>query len=202
MSVIRKGSRPKTCVPAPTVSDVSEPMVSDASEAPVVDVVANVVPPVRRKRPTKVVVPKEPELKEPEPKEPEPKEPEPKEPVKAKAPKPTKATKEPKAPKAPKVTKASKKATPEQEIPLLHKEVTLPTHQEMDMEEYSAEGFHIEYVPLSVFTHDGTTYFRDKRKNKLYQYGGPRRVGTYVGRYHPGREEIFTDLPDSDAEEP
>jgi hypothetical protein len=107
----------------------------------------------------------------------------------------------PKAPKAKaKEPKVSKK-TAEQEIPLLHKEVTLPTHQEMDMEEYSAEGFHIEYVPLSVFTHDGTTYFRDKRKNKLYQYSGPRRVGRYIGRYHPGREEIFTDLPDSDAEE-
>ena len=202
MSVIRKGSRPKTCVPAPTVSDVSEPTMSDVSEVPVVaveanvvaNVEANVVAPVRRKRPTKVVMPKE-----PEPKEPEPKEPEPKEPVKAKAPK---ATKAPKEPKAPKVTKASKKAMLEQEIPLLHKEVTLPTHQEMDMEEYSAEGFSIEYVTLSVITHHGTTYFRDKRKNKLYQYGGPRRVGTYVGRYHPGREEIFTDLPDSDAEEP
>ena len=192
MSVIRKGSRPKTCVPAPTVSDVSDPMVSDV---PVVDVEANVeanVTPIRRKRPTKVVVPKEPEV--PVPKEPEV--PEPKEPVKAKA--KVKA----KAPKVPKETKASKKAKPEQEIPLLHKEVTLPTHQEMDMEEYSAEGFPIEYVTLSVITHHGTTYFRDKRKNKLYQYGGPRRVGTYVGRYHPGREEIFTDLPDSDAEEP
>ena len=182
MSVIRKGSRPKICVPAPTVSDVSEPMVSEVPVVPVVAVEANVTP-VRRKRPTKVVMPKEPE----------PKEPEPKEPVKAKA---------PKEPKAPKVTKASKKVKPEQEIPLLHKEVTLPTHQEMDMEEYSAEGFPIEYVTLSVITHHGTSYFRDKRKNKLYQYGGPRRVGTYVGRYHPGREEIFTDLPDSDAEEP
>ena len=192
MSVIRKGSRPKTCVPAPTVSDVSDPMVSDVPVVPVVAVEANVTP-VRRKRPTKVVMPKEPEPKEPVPKEPEPKEPEPKEPVNAKA-------KAPKEPKAPKVTKASKKVKPEQEIPLLHKEVTLPTHQEMDMEEYSAEGFPIEYVTLSVITHHGTTYFRDKRKNKLYQYGGPRRVGTYVGRYHPGREEIFTDLPDSDEE--
>jgi len=189
-------------MPAPTVSDVSDvsdppmvdvvaPMVDVVAPvahvvAPVADVVANiaapVIPPVRKKRPTKVVVPKEPDSKEP------------KEPVKAKVPK---APKEPKEPKAP---KASKKTKPEQEIPLLHKEVTLPTHQEMDMEEYSAEGFHIEYVTLSVFTHDGTTYFRDKRKNKLYQYGGPRRVGTYVGRYHPGREEIFTDLPDSDEE--
>lgn len=194
MSVIRKGSRPKTCVPAPTMSDVSDQTMSDVSEAPMVTVVANVAP-VRRKRPTKVVVPKEPVPKEPE--VPEPKEPEkPKEPVKAKAPK----AKAPKEPKAPKETKASKKAKPEQEIPLLHKEVTLPTHQEMDMEEYSAEGFPIEYVTLSVITHHGTSYFRDKRKNKLYQYGGPRRVGAYVGRYHPGREEIFTDLPDSDEE--
>ena len=148
------------------------------------NVEAIVKAPVRRKRPTKVVVPKEPEpnaTKEPEPKA-------------------TKAPKEAKAPKATKGPKGSKKAT--EQVPLLHKEVTLPTHQEMDMEEYSAEGFSIEYVTLSVITHHGTTYFRDKRKNKLYQYGGPRRVGTYVGRYHPGREEIFTDLPDSDAEEP
>jgi hypothetical protein len=146
--------------------------------------------PVRRKRPTKVVVPKDPEpnaTKEPEPKAT-------KEPKEAKAPKATKG------PKGPKGSKKGKQEQ-EQEVPLLHKEVTLPTHQEMDMEEYSAEGFHIQYVSISVFTHDGITYFRDKRKNKLYQYGGPRRVGTYVGRYHPGREEIFTDLPDSDAEE-
>jgi len=150
----------------------------------VAPVVAPVAAPVRKKRPTKVV------LKEPMEASTEPEVP------KAN----TKATKTTRA-KATKEPKVSKKAT-EHEIPLLHKEVTLPTHQEMDMEEYSAEGFHIEYVPLSVFTHDGTTYFRDKRKNKLYQYSGPRRVGPYLGRYHPGREEIFTDLPDSDAEEP
>jgi hypothetical protein len=166
----------------------------------VATVAAPVAAPVRRKRPTKVV-PKEPEEASKEPveasKEPEEASKEPEVP-KAKP----KAPKAPKAPKkATKEPKVSKKAA-EQEIPLLHKEVTLPTHQEMDMEEYSAEGFHIEYVPLSVFTHDGTTYFRDKRKNKLYQYSGPRRVGRYVGRYHPGREEIFTDLPDSDADEP
>jgi hypothetical protein len=150
----------------------------------VAPVAASVAVPVRKKRPTKVV-PKEPMEASTEPEVP-------------------KATKAPKAPKAkPKEPKGSKKGKQEQEqeVPLLHKEVTLPTHQEMDMEEYSAEGFHIQYVSISVFTHDGVTYFRDKRKNKLYQYGGPRRVGTYVGRYHPGREEIFTDLPDSDAEE-
>jgi hypothetical protein len=173
------------------VSEPSDPMVSEPSEpiVEIVPVVAPVVAPVRRKRPTKVVVPKEPSATE-APKEPEPKA--------------TKAPKEPKALKAPKVTKAStatkKGKSAEQGVPLLHKEVTLPTHQEMDMEEYSAEGFHIEYVSLSVFTHEDKTYFRDKRKNKLYQYGGPRRVGPYIGRYHPGREEIFTDLPDSDAE--
>ena len=185
MSVIRKGSRPKTCVPAPS-AEPSEPSVEPMVEvAPVVEpVVEPVVAPIRRKRPTKVVVPKETMEASVEPEVPKAK------PKAPKAPK-AKATKEP---------KVSKKAA-EQETPLLHKEVTLPTHQEMDMEEYSAEGFHIEYVPLSVFTHDGTTYFRDKRKNKLYQYSGPRRVGRYVGRYHPGREEIFTDLPDSDAEE-
>ena len=178
MSVIRKGSRPKTCVPAP--SEPSEPSAEPMVE--VASVVAPVVTPVRKKRPTKVV-PKEPMEASTEPEVPKAK------------------PKAPKAPKAkPKESKVSKKAA-EQEIPLLHKEVTLPTHQEMDMEEYSVEGFHIEYVPLSVFTHDGTTYFRDKRKNKLYQYSGPRRVGRYIGRYHPGREEIFTDLPDSDAEE-
>jgi len=147
----------------------------------VAPVAASVAVPVRKKRPTKVV-PKEPMEASTEPEVPKAK------------------LKAPKAPKAKaKEPKGSKKAT--EQIPLLHKEVTLPTHQEMDMEEYSAEGFHIQYVSISVFTHDGVTYFRDKRKNKLYQYGGPRRVGAYVGRYHPGRDEIFTDLPDSDAEE-
>ena len=193
MSAIRKMTRPKMCVPEPAASAVpADPALADVVanvEANVeANVVANVVAPVRRKRPTKVAVPQAP--KEPEaPKESK----EPSEPKETKA-KAMKAPKEPKAPK--KVTKKAKEA----DIPLLHKEVTLPTHQEMDMEEYSAEGFHIEYVSLSVFTHEDNTYFRDKRKNKLYQYGGPRRVGPYIGRYHPGREEIFTDLPDSDAE--
>jgi len=161
------------------------------------NVVANVEAPVRRKRPTKVA-PKDSSVTEvPSATE---------GPSATEAPRATKepnATKAPKAPKATKAktTKATKATKAAEETPLLHKEVTLPTHQEMDMEEYSAEGFHIQHVSISVFTHNGTTYFRDKRKNKLYQYGGPRRVGTYVGRYHPGREEIFTDLPDSDAEE-
>jgi hypothetical protein len=128
----------------------------------------------------------------------------PKDPIEVpKGPKATKAPKAPKEPKAPKKASASKKAKPVEQpdvIPLLHKEVTLPTHQEMDMEEYSAEGFLIQHVALSVFTHGDKTYFRDKRKNKLYQHVGPRRVGPYIGRYHPGREEIFTDLPDSDDE--
>lgn len=199
MSTIRKIARPKTCVLAePIVSP--EPIVS--SSDPLSTVVADVIAPVRRKRPTKIVLEKPIEQKEPDPPiEPHITEP-PKEPIKVtKAPK---APKAPKEPKAPKKSSASKKAKPIEQtdaIPLLHKEVTLPTHQEMNMEEYNADGFLIQHVTLSVFTHEGNTYFRDKRKNKLYHYGGPRRVGAYLGRYHPGREEIFTDLPDSDAEE-
>ena len=187
MSTIRKGSRPKKCVMSSETP--SETPTEAASQVTVPDVA-----PVRRRRPTKISVSEDHQsnvLMEPN----QSKEAAATEPIAIHT--PVKALKAPKATNS--ITKA-KLSKSEDAIPLLHKEITLPTHQEMDMESYSADGFHIEYVSITLFRHEDRQYYRDSRKNKLYQYLGPGRVGTYVGRYFPGQERVVTDVPDSDEE--
>ncbi len=84
---------------------------------------------------------------------------------------------------------------------LTHKEVSLPTHIETQMEEIDTEGYEIEYIQLSVFEANGTTYFRDSKKNKLYKKIKEKGIGPYVGRWNPNTESIITNIPDSDNEE-
>lgn len=82
----------------------------------------------------------------------------------------------------------------------VHKEVTIPTHLETNVEQFDTEGFRIEYVKLVPFEHGGVSYYHDKTKHKLYR-GSNKKVGEYVGRYDADREEIRTDIPDSDDED-
>jgi hypothetical protein len=82
---------------------------------------------------------------------------------------------------------------------LVYKEVTIPTYLEKTVDEIDADEFDIEYVTLKPFEHNGTLYFRDAVKNKLYK-NLKQKVGDYVGRYHPMQDCIYTDIPDSDAE--
>ena len=49
---------------------------------------------------------------------------------------------------------------------MVHKEVSLPTHIETEIEQIDSEGFQIEYIKLSVFEVGQATYFRDSVKNK------------------------------------
>lgn len=56
-------------------------------------------------------------------------------------------------------------------------------------------------VKISVFEHDGKSYFRDPVKNKLYTYKSSREVGTYLGRWCPHSLLVITDVPDSDMED-
>ena len=56
-------------------------------------------------------------------------------------------------------------------------------------------------VKIKVFEHEGTSYFRDPVKNKLYTFKGPTSVGPYIGRWCPHTLEIVTDVPDSDSED-
>jgi hypothetical protein len=81
----------------------------------------------------------------------------------------------------------------------LHKEVVIPTHQEHTLEELDTQYFEVEYIQLSPFEWGQTTYFRDRKKNKLYKKIKDS-IGSYVGRFDPDTETIFTDVPDSDEE--
>lgn len=83
---------------------------------------------------------------------------------------------------------------------LVHKEVILPTHLENVMEEFDTDGYEIEYVKLVLFELNGSTYFRDTNKNKLYKKIKDKGIGPYVGRYYPNTDTIVSDIPDSDDE--
>jgi len=82
---------------------------------------------------------------------------------------------------------------------LVHKEVSLPTHMESKMEEVDSSGYSIEYIKLTVFDANGTLYFRDAIKNKLYKKVKDK-IGVYVGRWNPDTDSIIADIPDSDEE--
>jgi hypothetical protein len=77
---------------------------------------------------------------------------------------------------------------------LIQKDVSIPTHIETTLEEIDTEDCKIEYIPLSTFEHNGTTYF--KYKNKLYKKIHDK-IGTYVGKIYNG-SIIY--VPDSDDE--
>ena len=59
----------------------------------------------------------------------------------------------------------------------------------------------VEYIQVKPFQHDGTLYYLDSRKQKLYdrQKDGSCR-GIYKGRWDSVVEKIVTTIPDSDAE--
>jgi hypothetical protein len=84
---------------------------------------------------------------------------------------------------------------------LVHKEVVIPTHIETSLEEFDTDGFEIEYIKLEPFEANGTTYLRERTKNKLYRKIKDKGIGGYVGRWNPDTESIITEIPDSDDEE-
>lgn len=84
---------------------------------------------------------------------------------------------------------------------LVHKEVSLPTHIETQLEQIDSEGYQIEYIQLTIFEANGSTYYRDSKKNKLYKKVKDKGVGTYVGRWNPDTDSIISNIPDSDDEE-
>ena len=56
-------------------------------------------------------------------------------------------------------------------------------------------------VKIKLFEHEGTSYFRDPVKNKVYTFKSPTSVGPYIGRWCPHTLAIVTDVPDSDSED-
>lgn len=97
--------------------------------------------------------------------------------------------------------KLKKKPQVGQEVLPLHKEVVLPTHMEVSMDEVDIRDYTVEYVKLTTFEYNNTTFFRDSNKNKLYKRIKDNAIGSYVGRYDPYSETIMTDIPDSDDEQ-
>jgi len=115
----------------------------------------------------------------------------------------------PKKPSAPKKTRAPKKLeTPYETLAKSAlaksspstKEVCIPTHIEKTLDVYDADGYEIEYVRLTKFEHEGVKYFRDMKKQKLYQRVKDSSVGKYVGRYDSYSDSVIEDVPDSDAD--
>jgi hypothetical protein len=101
--------------------------------------------------------------------------------------------------------KVTKKKSPYEKLvhslPVVHKDSCIPTHKETEIEEHDIEDYETEEVLLSIFILDGTVYFRDSKKNKLYRRIKEKTIGQYVGRYDPYTDSIVTDVPDSDDEE-
>lgn len=100
--------------------------------------------------------------------------------------------------------KAAKPSPTVESVPVqesrICKEVVIPTHIEQQIEEIDANDYEIEYVPLTFIDIEHTTYFRDAKKNKLYQKIKEKIIGPYVGRYCPHTESICMEIPDSDEE--
>jgi hypothetical protein len=84
-------------------------------------------------------------------------------------------------------------------IPVIISPTPTPTYVEAIQEPLVVEETVI--VKIKVFEHDGTLYFRDPVKNKLYTFKSPTSVGPYIGRWCPHTLAIVTDVPDSDSED-
>jgi hypothetical protein len=58
-----------------------------------------------------------------------------------------------------------------------------------------------EIIKVQSFEHEGTHYYREPIKNKLYAKKGNGGVGAYVGRWSPKDLALHTEIPDSDRED-
>jgi hypothetical protein len=96
--------------------------------------------------------------------------------------------------------KLKKKPQVGQEVLPVHKEVVLPTHMEVSIDEVDVRDYSKEYVHVSLFECNHAMYFRESTKNKLYKRIKDTIMGAYVGRYDPDTESLVTDIPDSDDE--
>jgi len=58
-----------------------------------------------------------------------------------------------------------------------------------------------EIIKVQSFEHDGTLYYREPIKNKLYKRKANGSVGPYVGRWSPKEQTLVPEIPDSDRED-
>lgn len=102
---------------------------------------------------------------------------------------------------------AAAPAVPEKKKPVLKKkapktvEEKLPDPIAFISNEKPIEPEDVEYIQVKPFQHDGTLYYLDSRKQKLYdrQKDGSCK-GIYKGRWDSVAEKIVSTIPDSDTE--
>jgi len=95
--------------------------------------------------------------------------------------------------------RGSKKSTaaPETVVePLVLQESIQATYVETE-----EEPLEVEMIKVQAFELDGTDYYREPIKNKLYKRLTGGGIGPYVGRYSPKDEKVHGEIEDSDREE-
>ena len=110
---------------------------------------------------------------------------------------PKKATEEKKKPGRKPKTKA--KEAPVQPVPepiRPTQETIRPTYAEVE-----EDPLEVEVVRVQLFELEGTHYFREPIKNKLYKRLANGSVGVYLGRYSPKDLQLHEEVEDSDRED-
>ena len=93
--------------------------------------------------------------------------------------------------------KAKAKATVVDVAPApIRQETIHPTYVEAE-----EEPLEVEVIKVQVFELEGTTYYREPIKNKLYKRQGNGSVGAYIGRYSPKDQQVHEEVEDSDQED-
>jgi len=111
---------------------------------------------------------------------------------KAEAKKPTEAKKPGRKAKA----KATTIETVVEPIPIITNTTIQATHVESE-----EDPLEVEVIKVQAFEIDGTDYFREPIKNKIYKRATGGGVGTYIGRWSPRDLRLHEDMPDSDRED-
>ena len=75
-------------------------------------------------------------------------------------------------------------------------ETIRPTYAESE-----EDPLEVEVVKVQPFELDGTHYFREPMKNKLYKRLANGTPGAYLGRYSPKDLQLHEDIEDSDRED-
>jgi hypothetical protein len=58
----------------------------------------------------------------------------------------------------------------------------------------------VEVVKVRPFEHEGTAYYREPAKNKLYKRMANGSIGPYLGRWNPRLKTVDLTVPDTDGE--
>ena len=76
--------------------------------------------------------------------------------------------------------------------------ILVPEHIETNDEPLSVDS--VELIKLTAFDIDGTGFYREPIKNKLFKQNKDGSIGPYVGRWSTKEAKIYEDIPDSDRE--